>query len=137
MLTGMPEPAGGLPPRRIELTINEARLRFLQLVRLTGLTRQITEIMDQGRPIAAIVPANEAAGAQPGEQNVTGVSAAGWMRRLETMRDDLKRQHDAHAAELTRALGEAWQVLDDLRPPGSDRHIDALRAAHADLRRGG
>ena len=141
---GMAEPARRLSPRRIELSISEARTRFVQLVRLTGVTRQVTVIVDQGRPIAAIGPADQAPGAQaegraPGaqaeERVANPVSAAGWMRRLEAMREDLRRQHHARTTELTKALDEVWQVLDAIRPPGSDRHVDALRAAHADVRR--
>ncbi len=50
----MGEPATPIR-RRIELTVAEARLRFQQLVRVTGLTGQVTVVVDNGRPIAAIV----------------------------------------------------------------------------------
>jgi prevent-host-death family protein len=54
----MGEPATPIR-RRIELTVAEARLRFQQLVRVTGLTGQVTVLVENGRPIAAIVPASD------------------------------------------------------------------------------
>jgi hypothetical protein len=60
-----------------------------------------------------------------------GRSAAGWLQRIERVRDDLRRQH----AELQRALDQAWEVIDATSPPGARPAVDALRAAHADLRR--
>jgi hypothetical protein len=61
-------------------------------------------------------------------------SAAGWIRRLEAVRADLRRQHATETRELTDALDQAWQLLDALRPPGTDRGVDTLRAGHAPLR---
>jgi antitoxin (DNA-binding transcriptional repressor) of toxin-antitoxin stability system len=114
---------------RIELPVTEARTRFLQLVRLTQLARQTTVIVDRGRPVAAIVPPELL------EARSEGASAAGWLQRLEKVRDDLRRQHATQTDELRRALDEAWKVIDALRPPGTDRPIDTLRATHAPLRR--
>ncbi|GIF14367.1 hypothetical protein FHX34_103240 [Actinoplanes teichomyceticus] len=154
--------------RRIELSVAEARLRFQQLVRLTGLTGQITVVVDGGRPIAAIVPARDvlqpappvapvsppvpvapavpaappgppvpaaqavpaAAEGRPGPE-----SSAGWLRRIEKVREDVRRQHAGRIRELSQSLDEAWRLLDEIRPPGTDRHVDTLRAAHGDLRR--
>ncbi|MEV6342529.1 hypothetical protein [Actinoplanes sp. NPDC051851] len=213
--------------RRIELSVNEARLRFQQLVRVTALTGQVTVVVDGGRPIAAIVPATDLADAPapaspgiahsapppqtprppgvahssvprssppqappsaprqpadsvrpPGRSSVdrapgaghppggghppgaghpldggsplggghpsaapvavgkpSGESSAGWLRRIEKVREDVRRQHAGRIDELAGALEEAWQLLDAARPPGTDRHIDVARAAHADLRR--
>ena len=124
--------------RRIELSVPEARLRFQQLVRLTGLTGQTTVVVDGGRPVAAIVPAADADPPAPlsvPEPATPPANAAGWMRRLEKVREDVRRQHAGRIDELARALDEAWQLLDTLRPPGTDRAVDAARAAHADTRR--
>ncbi|SDS11684.1 hypothetical protein SAMN04489716_0048 [Actinoplanes derwentensis] len=142
--------------RRIELTVSEARLRFQQLVRVTGLTGQVTVIVDGGRPIAAIVPAAAVlgdapatspsvpaprSGFPPGPRTSTSAgpsstaSAEGWMRRIEKVREDVRKQHAGRIGELSQALDEAWRLLDSLRPPGSDRAADTLRATHADLRK--
>ncbi|GAA0525370.1 hypothetical protein GCM10010172_02270 [Paractinoplanes ferrugineus] len=125
-------PAIGTP--RNELAINEARIRLVQLVRLAQLTRQITVLIDRGRPAAAIVPV-DLLDARDDAPDTTAASAAGWVRRLEKVRQDLRRQHAVHTAELRQALDEAWRVIDDLRPPGTDRRIDEQRAACAPLRR--
>jgi antitoxin (DNA-binding transcriptional repressor) of toxin-antitoxin stability system len=129
----MAEPATPRQPVRLEMSINEARTRFLQLVRLTGLTRQTTVIVDHGRPIAAVVPLDQAD--RPAPPPVAAASAAGWERRLQTVRTDLQRQHAGRTGELVHALDEAWRLLDSLRPPGSDRAVDTLRTMHAELRR--
>ncbi|BBH68154.1 hypothetical protein ACTI_48390 [Actinoplanes sp. OR16] len=150
----MGEPATPIR-RRLELSIAEARLRFQQLVRVTGLTGQVTVVVDGGKPIAAIVPMADlpgdgppvtapAAGAPPApapaqRRPVAPIHAAegsadGWMRRIEKVREDVRRQHAGRISELSRALDEAWQVLDAVRPSGTDRVVDTLRAAHADLR---
>ncbi|GIF04100.1 hypothetical protein Asi03nite_16380 [Actinoplanes siamensis] len=146
--------------RRIELSIAETRLRFQQLVRLTGLTGQVTVVVDGGRAIAAIVPASDVlqpppaalgrprpavAGPAPAERFRPAVerpgaapapeSGAGWLRRIEKVREDVRRQHAGRIQELSQALDEAWRMLDTLHPPGTDRHVDTLRAAHGDVRR--
>ncbi|GIE74306.1 hypothetical protein Aph02nite_02560 [Actinoplanes philippinensis] len=59
------------------------------------------------------------------------------MRRIEKVREDVRRQHAQRIGELSQALDEAWRLLDDLRPPGTDRSVDTLRAGHADLRKAG
>ncbi|BCY12642.1 hypothetical protein [Actinoplanes sp. L3-i22] len=124
--------------RRIELSIAETRLRFQQLVRLTGLTGQVIVVVDGGRPIAAIVPAADVLEPPPVvEPKVKPApeSSAGWLRRIEKVREDVRRQHAGRVTELSHALDEAWQMLDQRHPPGTDRHIDTMRAAHGDLRR--
>ncbi|GAA1634546.1 type II toxin-antitoxin system prevent-host-death family antitoxin [Actinoplanes couchii] len=118
--------------RRIELTVSEARLRFQQLVRVTGLTGQVTVVVDGGRPVAAIVPV-----ADLDEKPASAPNPEGWMRRIEKVRQDVRRQHAGRIGELSRALEEAWQMIDTMRPPGTDRAADTLRASHADLRKPG
>ncbi len=124
--------------RRIELTVPEARLRFQQLVRVTGLTDQVTVIVDGGRPLAAIVPVSSIP-TTPTPNSPTphspGPNAEGWMRRIEKVREDVRRQHAGRIEELSRALDEAWRLLDEVRPPGTDRTADLLRATHSDLRK--
>ena len=142
----MAEPAGRIPRPRLELSLLEARTRFVQLARLAGLTQQTTIVTDGGRPLAAIVPAPrpsepDAAAPVPHDTVVPRApaaaggapkgSAAGWLRRIETLRAELQRQHTA----LEVALDEAWRELDRIRPPGSDGAVDALRLAHSDIRR--
>lgn len=48
-------------PNPIELSVNEARIRFLQLVRQPRATRQTVVIIDRGQPVAAIVSPGMAA----------------------------------------------------------------------------
>jgi hypothetical protein len=76
--------------------------------------------------LAAIVPV----GAEGDQTPRANPAAAGWIRRIDKLRADLRRQHEG----LEQALDEVWHELDKLRPPGADRDIDALRAAHADVR---
>jgi antitoxin (DNA-binding transcriptional repressor) of toxin-antitoxin stability system len=120
----MAEPATPLPHPRLELSLVEARTRFVQLARLAGLTQQTTVVTEDGRPLAAIVPIGATRPERPSP-------AAGWIRRIDTLRAELRRQH----VGLEQALEEAWRELDRLRPPGTDKEIDALRTAHADIRR--
>ncbi|GIF01582.1 type II toxin-antitoxin system Phd/YefM family antitoxin [Paractinoplanes rishiriensis] len=133
----MAEPATPTPPNPIELSISEARTRFVQLVRLTSLTRQTTLIVDHGRPIAALVSPDRLTRASPEPRALPGTpaTAAGWAKRLEVVREGLQRQHATRLGELTAALDATWRILDSWRPPGSDRSHDALRAVHAELRR--
>lgn len=114
-------------------------MRFVQLARLASLTGQTTLVTDAGRPLAAIVPAAgsgvgaSGVGASGGEGLGGGGSeaAAGWVRRIETLRAEFQRQHGV----LEEALERVWQELDRVRPPGSDSGVDALRLGHADIRR--
>ncbi len=122
----MAEPIAAVSPPRRELPLHEARTRFVQLVRLAGLTGQSTLVTDAGRPLAVISPPDA-----PGRDAATASTAAGWMRRVEKLRADLRRQHEA----LEQALEQAWQELDRLRPPGTDRDVDALRTVHSTIRR--
>lgn len=109
-------------------------MRFVQLARLASLTGQTTLVTDAGRPLAAIVPATgSGVGASGGGGSGGGGSeaAAGWVRRIETLRAEFQRQHGV----LEEALERVWQELDRVRPPGSDSGVDALRLGHADIRR--
>ncbi|MET8154432.1 type II toxin-antitoxin system Phd/YefM family antitoxin [Actinoplanes sp. NPDC049668] len=120
----MAETAAPTPHPRLELPLAEARARFVQLARLAGLTRQTTVVTDGGRPLAAIVPVTGAVAER------SDGAAAGWIRRIEKLRAELRRQH----VGLERALEQAWRELDRLSPPGADARLDALRTAHADVR---
>jgi prevent-host-death family protein len=131
----MAEPAVPLQRRRIELPLVEARTRLTQIVRLTPVTGQVTVITDRGRPVAAIVPiaavpSDEPAAPAAGRSEST---AAGWMRRIEQVREAVRRQHVQRTTELEHALTNVWAVLDRLRPQGADRAVDELRIAHRDV----
>jgi hypothetical protein len=56
------------------------------------------------------------------------------LRRLEEVREEMRRQHAAHITELLQALEQTWNVIDALRPPGADGNVDMLRATQAHLR---
>ncbi|WP_083448790.1 type II toxin-antitoxin system Phd/YefM family antitoxin [Actinoplanes rectilineatus] len=127
----MAEPAVPLPSRRIELPLLEARTRLTQIVRLTPITGQVTVITDRGQPVAAIVPIEVACSeARTPSTARSETAAAGWMRRIEQVREAVRRQHAARITELEHALTNAWVLLDRLRPRGSDRAVDELRIAH-------
>ena len=98
----------------------------MQLARLAALSQRGTVVTDAGRPLAAIAIGSVSDGAA-----VSGLSAAGWLRRIETYVRDLARQH----AVMVSALEVAWRELDGVSPPGVDSHMDVSRLAHADLRR--
>jgi hypothetical protein len=61
----------------------------------------------------------------------------GWIRRIDQVRADVRRQLEQRTTQLEQALEEAWQLLDAGHRQGSDREIDTLRVLHADLRRPG
>lgn len=131
----MAEPAAPMPRRRIELPLLEARTRLTQIVRLTPITGQVTVITDQGCPVAAIVPANavlsDEAATTPRAHSEN--AAAGWMRRIEQVREAVRRQHATRISELEHALADVWAVLDRVTPRGSDRAVDELRVAQRDV----
>ncbi|GAA3955188.1 hypothetical protein Aau02nite_86350 [Amorphoplanes auranticolor] len=107
----------------------EARTRFVQLARLAGLTNQTTVVTEDGRPLAAIAPI----GAIRPDPERPNPAAAGWIRRIDKLRAEFRRQH----VGLEQALEDAWRELDRMSPPGTDKQVDALRTAHADIRRPG
>ena len=127
----MAEPATPLPHPRLELSLVEARTRFVQLARLAGLTNQTTVVTEDGRPLAAIVPMDATRPTAFPAADRPNPAAAGWIRRIDKLRAEFRRQH----VGLEQALEDAWQELDRLSPPGTDKHVDGLRTAHADLRR--
>jgi prevent-host-death family protein len=132
----MAETVAPLPRRRrIELPMLEARNRFTQLVRLASLTGQVTVVTDQGRPAAAILPAGAALIDEPSAapNTHTGSAVAGWMRRIEQVREAVRRQHATRISELEHALSDAWNVIDRVAPRGSDRAADELRVAQRDV----
>jgi prevent-host-death family protein len=133
----MAEPAVPLPsaPPRIELPLPEARNRLAQIARSTGITGQVTVIVDRGRPVAAIVPVDAAQSRPAGRSAAasTDSAVAGWMRRIEQVRAAVRQQHAIRIANLERALTDVWAVLDRVRPYGSDRTVDGLRLAHRDV----
>ena len=96
---------------------------------------RVTVITDRGRPVAAIVPIN----AVPSEQPALSATArsenaaAGWMRRIEQVRDAVRRQHAMRITGLERALIDVWAVIDRLLPQGSDTTVDELRIVHRDV----
>lgn len=114
------------------MSITEARSRLAQLVQIVSLTGQIVQICNKGRTVAAIVAADtaqsraEAAAAQ----ERTRAAAAGWARRIEDVRSTMGRQYDDRIRSLERLLSEAWALLDDRCPPGSDRAVDGARLAY-------
>jgi prevent-host-death family protein len=129
-------PAAPLPRRRsIELPMLEARNRFLPLVRSASLTGQVTVVTDQGRPAAAIVPVDAMLGDEPpaAPKAHTEQAAAGWMRRIEQVKEAVRRQHATRISELEHALSDAWGVIDRVGPRGSDRAADELRVAQRDV----
>jgi antitoxin (DNA-binding transcriptional repressor) of toxin-antitoxin stability system len=124
-----------MPRRRIELPLLEVRTRLIQIVRLTPITSQVTVIADRGRPVAAIVPVEAVRDDEPSPvpNTRTENAAAGWMRRIEQVRETVRRQHATRINELEHALTEAWDVLDRVAPRGSDRAADELRIAQRDV----
>ena len=131
----MAEPATPLPRRRIELPLLEARTRLTQIVRLTPVTAHLSVIPDRGRPVAKIVPADAGCGETPSPvpKARTDNAAAGWMRRIEQVREAVRRQHAMRISELEHALTDAWDVIDRVAPRASDRAADELRVAQRDV----
>ena len=130
----MAQPAS-LPDAPRELPLQEVRTRLVPLARMTDLTGAVTVISDGGRAVAALVPA-DAARSRAEAREATAhqqATARGWQQRLETMRRHLRGQHRQQVADLRAALGQAWSVIDDLSPPGRDRHLDQLRAQHRQI----
>ncbi len=128
------------------LPLREARTRLTQLVALAELTDMVTVITRDGdpRPVAAIVPASAARTAAQARADAeraradaerVAVVTAGWARRLDEQRELSARQHAAELRAVTDALAEAWAELDRRVPPGVDRALTRLRAAHAHLLR--
>jgi hypothetical protein len=132
----MAHPATPNPDRTLVLSLAEARTRFAQLARLATLNQQITVVTDSGRQIAVIAPPHLLHGDRTcGERPADPSTAQGWLRRIESVRADVRRQLEQRTTHLERALEEAWQLLDARHPAGSDRDVDTLRVLHAEVRR--
>lgn len=127
----MAQPATPNPDPTLVLSLAEARNRFVQLARMAALNQQVTVVTDGGRQIAVIAPPrvlNDERSANPG-------TAQGWLRRIDQVRAEVRRQLEQRTTQLEQALDEAWLLLDGRHPAGTDRDVDALRVLHADVRR--
>jgi antitoxin (DNA-binding transcriptional repressor) of toxin-antitoxin stability system len=127
---GMAYPATPMPPGRPrDLPLKDVRTRIESLVRMTALSDLVTIITDAGRPLAAVVPVAAARSRADADAAAAHAQAAasGWMRRFDAVRAELRRQHAVEVRDLERELEQAWQALDRVAPPGSDRDVDALR----------
>jgi antitoxin (DNA-binding transcriptional repressor) of toxin-antitoxin stability system len=128
----MEQPGSAAAPRQIEVPVAEARVRLTQLIRMISMTGQAVLIVDGGRPVAAIVPADtaqsraEAAAATDRAR----AAAAGWARRIEEVRATVGRQQADRIRAMEHLLSEAWGLLDGRCPPGVDRAVDGARAAY-------
>jgi PHD/YefM family antitoxin component YafN of YafNO toxin-antitoxin module len=133
----MGEPAAPMPSRSLELSVPEARSRFVQLVRFADLTHQITTVTDGGRPVAVIAPAGALRADENRRDDRSGGSrtAEGWLRRIEQVRTEVRRQHERRIAELEQAVEQLWRALDDVQPPRTNSDVDALRVLHGEIRR--
>ncbi|MEH0937952.1 type II toxin-antitoxin system Phd/YefM family antitoxin [Micromonospora psammae] len=124
-------------PRSVPL--RELRTRLTQLIAMAELTDTVTLVTRDGdtRPVAALVPVGGARSAAQARADADRLAAvtAGWARRLEESHRQGARRHAAELRVLTDALAEAWAELDRRVPPGTDRELDRLRAAHTDLLR--
>ncbi|MEV0644150.1 type II toxin-antitoxin system Phd/YefM family antitoxin [Phytomonospora sp. NPDC050363] len=130
--------ARNLEPGPASIPLREARIRFTQLVSLAELNNSTTVVTRDGdpRPIAAIVPASALRAqhaAPPPDADWRATVNAGWANRLQTLREQLTGRHHAERRVLLDALAKAWEELDRLARPGSDRDIESLRAAQAHL----
>jgi antitoxin (DNA-binding transcriptional repressor) of toxin-antitoxin stability system len=123
------------PDEHLELTAHEVRTRLIPLVRMTELTGRVTVITEAGRRIAALVPVEAARSREEAHAAAARQQAAasGWQRRLDAVREHVRVQHRRRIHDLEQALARAWQLLDEARPPGTDRAADLLRAEHGSL----
>jgi hypothetical protein len=99
-------------------------------------TGQFAVVVDGGRK-AVLVPFDIAFPSQKAAdvQDERPRTAAGWAQRIEAVSQTLRAQHAADRAGLLTALDQAWKVIDGVRPPGTDRTVDQLRALHAEFLR--
>jgi len=128
----MEEPESAAASRRIQRSITEARIQLAQLIRMVSLTGEVVHIVDGDRSVAAIV-ADDTARTRAEVTAATdraSATAAGWLRRIEEVRATVGRQQADRACVLEHLLREAWRLLDDHCPPGSDRAVDGARAAY-------
>jgi antitoxin (DNA-binding transcriptional repressor) of toxin-antitoxin stability system len=129
---GMEQPKTAASPRRIERSVTEARIQLAQLIRMISMTGEVVHIVDGGRPVAAIVAddtAQSRAEVAAGRDR-TRAAAAGWEHRVEQVRATAGRQQAVRIRVLEQLLREAWRLLDDRHPPGTDRAVDGVRTAY-------
>jgi antitoxin (DNA-binding transcriptional repressor) of toxin-antitoxin stability system len=128
----MGDAATPLPVHRHEVPMAEARLRLSQLARQCQHGDMVTYLVDAGSPVAAVVPAAAARTVRQMQASAmhSEAAAAGWAARVEQVRSDVRRQHQAQSEAVREALAQAWELLDLRCPPGTDRAVDALRALH-------
>jgi antitoxin (DNA-binding transcriptional repressor) of toxin-antitoxin stability system len=128
----MERPGSVAQPRRIEVSITEARSRLAQFVQIVSLTGQVVLVCDGGRAVAAIVAVDTAQSRAEAAtaQDRARAAVAGWARRIEDVRGAVSRQRDDRIRVLEGLLSEAWELLDDRCPSGSDRAVDAARAVY-------
>lgn len=132
----MAQPATPNPDPTLVLSLAEARNRFVQLARMATLNQQVTVVTDGGRRIALIAPARLLHDHRTCSQRPSNPGTAqGWIRRIDQVRAEVRRQLEQRTTQLEHALGEAWQLLDARHPAGTDRDVDTLRVLHADVRR--
>jgi hypothetical protein len=132
----MAQPATPNPDRTLVLSLAEARTRFAQLARFASLNQQVTVVMDGGREIAVIAPTHLLQRDRTCSDRPSNPGTAhGWLRRIELVRADVRRQHEQRTNQLEQALEEAWKLLNARHPAGTDREVDTLRVLHADVRR--
>jgi antitoxin (DNA-binding transcriptional repressor) of toxin-antitoxin stability system len=116
-----------------EVSVREARMRLPHLVSLVRVGDQVTVLTDDaGRPAAALVPVEAArtVAQTRAARTWAEASAAGWSRRLDAVREQSRRRHEAELRTIADALAQAWAELDARCPPGGDAALDRLRAAH-------
>lgn len=131
----MAQPAIPAPEGQLELTVHDVRSRLIPLVRMADLTGRVTIITEAGRQLAALVPADAARSRDQARAAAAQHEAAarGWEQRLDAVREQVRAQHRVRIRELEQALAGAWELIDDIRPPGVNRAADLLRAEHRDL----
>jgi hypothetical protein len=107
-------------------------MQLAQLIRMISMTGEVVHVVDGGRSVAAIVAddtAQSRAEVAAGRDRARA-AAAGWENRVEQVRATVARQQAGRISALERLLSEAWRLLDDRSPPGTDRSVDAARAAY-------
>jgi hypothetical protein len=131
----MAQPVTPAPGEHLELTAHEVRTRLIPLARMTGLTGRVTMITEAGRRIAALVPVEAARSRDQVAADAARREAAalGWQRRLDAAREQVRVQHRRRIHDLEQALASAWALIDEVRPPGTDRAVELLRAEQRNL----
>ncbi|RSM39595.1 hypothetical protein DMB66_58050 [Actinoplanes sp. ATCC 53533] len=99
---------------------------------MVAMTGEVVRIVDCGRAVAAIVAEDTAQSRAElvAVRDRARTAAAGWEHRVEQVRATMGRQQAARIRALEQLLGEAWRLLGDRFPPGTDRSVDAARVAY-------